>query len=252
MNALDRLDPVDRALIRLSVVRDMDDAEIARRAGIDVGDVRRRRDAALRLLAAELEPGEAGPGAPVATPSSARSGDPWAAPERRHRRVAGVAWAVAAAIVIAAIVVVAVTLGSRGGSARPAAGRPGASTAASGVRPPARSRPAALVRLPEAPRSARATATTIARGASVRLRLTVHGLPRPHGHYEVWLYDSVLDAVPVARFDAGRAIVNVTLPRARLAPHRALDVSYEPPDGNPNHSGQSLLRVPVAALLRAR
>ena len=35
---------------------------------------------------------------------------------------------------------------------------------------------------------------------------------------------------------------------ASAAGYRYLDVSQEPADGNPNHSGQSVLRVPLRSL----
>jgi hypothetical protein len=42
--------------------------------------------------------------------------------------------------------------------------------------------------------------------------------------------------------------VTAELPAA-AARYRYIDVSLEPADGNPNHSGQSVLRVPLRGLL---
>jgi len=77
--------------------------------------------------------------------------------------------------------------------------------------------------------------------------MTVAGLPPPQGSYEVWLYNDEIDSVPVASFRSGSATVTAKLP-ASAAGYRYLDVSQEPADGNPNHSGQSVLRVPLRSL----
>jgi hypothetical protein len=64
----------------------------------------------------------------------------------------------------------------------------------------------------------------------------------------VWLYDSVADSQKLASFDAPKARIDVRLP-AGFRRYRFVDVSREPADGNPNHSGLSLLRVPISRLL---
>ena len=46
---------------------------------------------------------------------------------------------------------------------------------------------------------------------------------------------------------SGDATVSAKL-AAAPAGYRYLDVSLEPADGNPNHSGQSVLRVPLRSL----
>ncbi|MDQ3991717.1 MAG: anti-sigma factor, partial [Actinomycetota bacterium] len=69
------------------------------------------------------------------------------------------------------------------------------------------------------------------------------------GPYTVWLYDSVAEARPLARFRGSRASLDLRLPRG-LSGYRYLDVSREPPDGNPNHSGESVLRTPLGRLTR--
>jgi hypothetical protein len=53
----------------------------------------------------------------------------------------------------------------------------------------------------------------------------------------------------IARFEGPRASVAARLPKG-FQRHRFIDVSREPADGNANHSGASVLRVPLAALLR--
>ena len=46
-------------------------------------------------------------------------------------------------------------------------------------------------------------------------------------------------------------LIRTRLRLPRNASHyRYVDISREPPDGNPNHSGESVLRVPLAKLSR--
>ena len=81
-----------------------------------------------------------------------------------------------------------------------------------------------------------------------RLVMDVRGLPNPPtGGYVVWLYDSVTEARSLVGFRKGRAKVSARLP-ANFRRYRFIDVSCELADGNRNHSGQSLLRVPVGGL----
>jgi hypothetical protein len=76
----------------------------------------------------------------------------------------------------------------------------------------------------------------------------VSGLAAPTGgSYEVWLYNDEIDAQPITSFRSGSATVTAKLP-AGAASYRYIDISLEPADGNPNHSGQSVLRVPLPEL----
>jgi hypothetical protein len=70
----------------------------------------------------------------------------------------------------------------------------------------------------------------------------------PAGSYTVWLYDNVADAAPLVRFKAATGTVDIRVP-ADARHYRYLDVSREPADGNPNHSGESVLRVPLRRAL---
>ena len=89
-------------------------------------------------------------------------------------------------------------------------------------------------------------ATGTARIDGGRLVMQVRGLPDPRtGGYVVWLYDSVTEARALAGFRRGRARVTARLPEGYRR-YRFIDVSREQPDGNSNHGGQSVLRVPVA------
>ena len=73
------------------------------------------------------------------------------------------------------------------------------------------------------------------------------GLPRPRGEYAVWLYSSVTRARQLGRFPTGDIELNAPLP-PDADRYREVDISLEPDDGNQNHSGASLLRVPLARL----
>lgn len=79
-----------------------------------------------------------------------------------------------------------------------------------------------------------------------RLEMTVRDLADPGGStYTVWLYDSVIDAEQLTTVKDGK--VQAKLPN-NADEFEFLDVSLEPRDGNDNHSGQSVLRVPLSKL----
>ncbi len=82
-----------------------------------------------------------------------------------------------------------------------------------------------------------------------RLEMSVRGLPDPgRAGYVVWLYNSLFDARPLTRPQRKTAFdVTATLPQDADR-YRSLDVSLEPADANRNHSGQSVLRVPLSSL----
>jgi hypothetical protein len=94
------------------------------------------------------------------------------------------------------------------------------------------------------------TAKVSGRGRDARLVVEVSGLPPLEEQYAVWLYNSVSDARRLAGVVGGRFEVAAPLPAER-ARYRAIDVSREPLDGNSNHSGESVLRVPLARVLRS-
>lgn len=243
-----------RALIELSVVRGVSDEEIAGYLGVDPGLVRERREAALHAVAAGAGDGsEAGrqrvvahlrgdndvpmvaEGEPV--PEAMREPDPAHEPERQPRRrmlgplIIGVALiAVAAALVLSL---------RHGGDSAPTGG------AAAPVSP-ARA-PAATLK-PLAGGRARGAARLVNQDGAVSLKLLVRGLPTPSaGGYVIWLYNSVTDARSLTGSLKGNFKVDMPLPRGYRR-YRYLDISREPADGNRNHSGQSVLRVPLASL----
>ena len=83
-----------------------------------------------------------------------------------------------------------------------------------------------------------------------RATVKVRGLkPSERGDfYELWLLNSPNDLVSLGSFHvpaSGEVDVTVPLP-ANPDDFAALDVSVEPPDGNPAHSSRSVLRAPLA------
>jgi len=202
--------------------------------------------------------------------------------ELSARRVRGL-WRVGAvAAAVLALAVMAIVLFSRGGEESPpgpAEGRGGADAEpmpaapeprvaaprAEGGRPPARGQtPPREPRVPipeegvevtmtrpgAAPGSGgpSGTARLSRQAGTTRLRVSLAGLPNPKGRYELWLYDSRRRVVSVTSFATPLAVVDSVLeedPRR----YRYVDLSVEPPNGDPGHSVQSVLRAPVAELL---
>ncbi|MGI8439075.1 MAG: hypothetical protein ACR2NV_02560 [Thermoleophilaceae bacterium] len=261
--SFERLDPVDRAILELSKRRGMTDDEIAdvmrstptavtrrRRQSVDRiavwmgaadADDRRGVDRDLhRLLASDgaTSIARAGAGARTATEPAGRRGG----------------WIVAVVVVIAlAVLGAALGIGlSRAGQGT--AEGPGAPVAT----PEARRAPAGSGSGPT--RTARLTplggdggrssavARVRPRAGGRRLELEVGRLPAGGARYGLWLFNTQADAVALAAFRRVPLSLSVPLPDD-AARYRYIDVSAEPRDGNANHSGRSLLRVPTAALL---
>jgi len=103
------------------------------------------------------------------------------------------------------------------------------------------------VALPGREGPGKATARLAQQDGQLRVELTVRGLPKPDGAYEVWLYESLTNAVSIGRFRQGRVELVAPL-EEDPAEFTSIDISLEPADGNPNHSGRSLLRVPIEKL----
>jgi hypothetical protein len=82
-----------------------------------------------------------------------------------------------------------------------------------------------------------------------QLVVQVRGLPSPQngGHYEVWLYSSLIESRSLGRSRQPVVQVDEKLP-PDWQDYRFLDVSIEPPDGNASHSGQSVARVRTSDL----
>ena len=66
------------------------------------------------------------------------------------------------------------------------------------------------------------------------------------GIYEVWLYDTVIDAQSLGRLPQNGGTLRFTLPDAS-ADYRYIDISEEKPGGFPGHSGRSVDRIGLPA-----
>jgi hypothetical protein len=241
--ALEELDPGARALLDLSLRRGIRDEDLADLLKTEPSEVARQRADAIERVAAgvgssasarapevrtalaELPPESWGssPPTPLAPPAALVAPEPARASSRRWLSVVLLLVAVGAAV--AGLVAAGAYHGGDAGSPRPAEPKPLASKAP-------------LTALDGG--SARGTAHI----SGQRLDLSVSGLRRK-ARYQVWLYDSIADAVPVGTFAGPSARVHPRVP-AGASRHRYLDVSLEPSDGNPNHSGQSVLRAPLS------
>jgi anti-sigma-K factor RskA len=98
-----------------------------------------------------------------------------------------------------------------------------------------------LAGLPAAP-TASGKADVVETSTGRTLDLDVRKLGAPDGFYQVWVIDpTVTKMVPVGVLSGGRG--RFVLPAGvDLADYPVVDVSLEPLDGNPAHSGKSVLR----------
>jgi hypothetical protein len=269
------LDAADRALLNIWVNRGLDDAALARMTGMSEETIAGRRTRIVEHLSAVLGlPAQdvrgalieivASPEVPPNTPtpngdarpelvtpsangtSSPPSGDTpdtdtmaAAAPETgtgsSSRRRPG-RWSGLALLVMVVAVVLVVSLGSSGSGHRPGpATRPtseSAQTVPSGQ---------ALVALPGGSGHATGTAVITGRSPNLRLNLSVRNLsPASHGHYEVWLYDSLTYSEALGRLRTGVTNVSLRLPRDAHRYHW-IDISLQPV-GQVFHSGESVMR----------
>jgi len=84
---------------------------------------------------------------------------------------------------------------------------------------------------------------------NLKLRLTVRHLTAARdGHYEVWLYNSILDSEPLGRLRAGVSKMTLRL-SANASRFRWIDISFQP-IGFIDHSGESVLRAANPATAR--
>lgn len=110
-------------------------------------------------------------------------------------------------------------------------------------------RPVALRRLGSTPTSAMAVATVFSTGDGKSLDVRVAGLPPLHdgSFYELWALGTKgrmvsLGTIPIDANGNGEASFQVPVSLTRFP---VLDISLEHADGDPTHSGDSLLRAPV-------
>jgi len=155
-----------------------------------------------------------------------------AVPERARRRRPFAARFVVRPAVAAVAALALVALGAVGGAFIAGGGDDGAVAG----------REVALAPVGDGPRGAHADA----RLRSATMDLTVSGLPRVArgGFYEVWMLRDAAHLVALGSFRVGadgRAHVDLPVTAsARRFP--VLDISREPADGDPAHSGHSVLR----------
>ena len=231
----EQLDAESRALLELSVIRGIPDEDLAGVLGIAADGVRERRERVMRELGADSEAEREALEAALRADAAER--EPELEPERETAPAAtqrsGRLIALIGGIAVAVLVAVVLALGGEEADTPPAA-QPGPDA-------------------PDAPKAGRLApldgggASGVARitGPEDRrmLRLTVRGLPAvAGGGYVVWLYDSVSNARPLTGSRKGTFTLREPLPQG-AGRYSYLDVSREPADGNPNHSGASVLRV---------
>ncbi len=263
--ALERLDPASRALLDLSLRRGMRTEEIAEVLGAEPESVEASRDEALQRIASDVGMDEldevrarlaelpasdwlgGGNGAPaVAAEEPAEAEDAKAEvaePPPAEKRRRGILPLLLGLLLIAgAIVAIALATTDNGNG-------PNASSSAPSQPPKAQKPPAPpkggappVKLLPIG--ATKATGTV--RVSKGKLRLEAGGLA-PRGHYQVWLYNSIIDARPIGTGNGSRFTVTAGLP-ASWKRFRFIDVSREPRDGNLSHSGESVLRVPTKSL----
>jgi hypothetical protein len=269
--ALGRLDPASRALLDLSLRRGMKPEEIGELLGSDPDSVVAAREAALEQLATELDmedpsqldeirtrlaelPAEAWTGGARPQLSVVREGARTRRPpperERRSRLPL-----LLALLGIAAVALVIVLVSSGSSSDNNTASKPQPKA----TKKPAKAKPKPAAPKPAAPKPAAPQAKLVALGSSGATgtaslaengrRLVIKAGGLPSATYQVWLYNSVIDATSLTKVSGTAVSLDLKLP-ANASHYRYVDISREPADGNPNHSGESVLRVALSKLPR--
>jgi hypothetical protein len=192
----------------------------------------------------------------VAPDEAPRRPEPDEPPQQPRRRRMPVLLTLLALVVLFLVIVLA---SNGGGDKKTASSVPASKPAAppkpKPAKPPKPAGPAPATGpqaklAPVAGSSHGATGTAALLGGGRRLRLDVSGLPDPHGGaYEVWLYNSVIDAHSLVSEKGTNVKLDLKLP-ANASRWHFVDISLEPADGNPNHSGDSVLRVALSKLAR--
>jgi hypothetical protein len=265
-SALERLDPASRALLDLSLRRGMRTEEIAEVLGAETESVEASRDEALRRIAvevgmeddavrdrlAELPPDEwiGGNGSTVVEAPEAEAEaeaeaeteepEPAAEPpaEDKPKRRGGI-WPLLLGLLLTAGVIVAIALGTGDNGDESTVSQPSSSNAQKPAPAPKTESGAAKL---QAVGSVKGTGEARVSGGKLRLTASL-----PRGTYEVWLYNSILDARSIARAKGARISVNAKLP-GNWKRFRFVDVSRERRDGNLSHSGESVLRLRTKTL----
>lgn len=222
--------PIDALDVALGEVREQDEAEVARLLREDPGfraEVERLAPVVARLERQPRETWEAPEPPPLVV------GAPLA-PRPRRRRLP--------ALVLRPAVAVAASLAL-------VAGGIAGGLLLSGGDDPTRPEVRRVVLAPFGSATADARAVVVQRDGD-RVQIQVDGLrPDSRGHHELWLLPATGEGDPVAvgTFKVGpdgSATGSYRLPDDP-ANYALFDVSEEPADGNPKHSGKSVLRAPV-------
>jgi hypothetical protein len=149
-------------------------------------------------------------------------------------------------VFIAVVVVVALISGGSGKTPRPAASSPRTvavrPTTAPSPRPAASHKLSAqMVALAGGSDPAAGSIVILRRGPTGRLDLSVRNVPAAlHGHYEVWLYNSLTYSQDLGRLRNGVTHLSLRLP-ADAGRYQWIDISFQPV-GYVFHSGESILR----------
>jgi hypothetical protein len=272
--ALGRLDPASRALLDLSLRRGMTPEEIGGLLGTDPDSVVAAREAALEQVARELDMDDGAQLDEVRARLAELPADAWAGEARprlsvvpeeerrpappdseRPRSRLPLLLALLAVAAVALVVVLATSGGSDNGTApkpqanapRPAPQKPSKPAQKPSKPKPKPPPPAAHKTHLVALGSSGASGTASLTGGGQRLVIKASGLPS--ATYQVWLYNSVIDAASLTKVSGTTLSLDLKLP-ANASHYRYVDISREPNDGNPNHSGESVLRAALSKLSR--
>jgi hypothetical protein len=267
-SALARLDPASRALLDLSLRRGMRTDEIADALGADPASVEASRDEALRRIAADVGMGDdedldvlrtrlaelpadewLGNGGVAAEAPEAEAAAEAEEPEpsattqvRDEPKRRGSILPLVLGLLLTIGVIVAIAVGTSGDSDSTTSSQAESTPSASTSTP---------AQTPEGPKAAKLApigarkASGTARVNGNQLTLQASGLRR--GAYEVWLYNSIIDARPIGKAKGRTIKLNAKLP-GNWKRFRFVDVSRENGVGNLSHSGESVLRVSTNAL----
>ena len=252
--------------------------EIGDLLGTDPDSVVAAREAALRQLATELDMEDASQLDEVRTRLAELPAEAWSGgerprlsvvkqkeparreaagppPERRRSRLP-----LLLALLAVAAVVLVIVLATSGGSDNNSSSKPQASAPKPAPQKPkpAAQKPANKPAKPKPAAPANSTKLTALGGSggsgTAALthgggRLVIKATGMPSATYQVWLYNSIIDATSLTKVSGTTLSLDLKLP-ANASHYRYVDISREPADGNPNHSGESVLRAALSKLSR--
>lgn len=107
---------------------------------------------------------------------------------------------------------------------------------------------AQLTPLPGDPNRGDAEATLNQSGSGYTITVKATGVSNPAGFYEVWLLDEKnMGLVALGTLSPGQTEATFPVPQGvDLQTFNAVDISDEPLDGNPGHSGATVMRGTLA------